>query len=126
MKHYYREKIVKTMVNCVEQEIEFPNINVLDAINTLAEIWTVNVKSSTISNCPYYLPKPYILLNVMMKIACRIWGKKTSVKFVTVGKLFELALDQQRKFLNFLTMWTLTLKFFYGYLLKMLKKAFYF
>jgi hypothetical protein len=26
MKHYYREKIVKVMVNCVEQEIEFPNI----------------------------------------------------------------------------------------------------
>jgi hypothetical protein len=51
MKHYYREKIVKTMVNCVEQEIEFPNINFLDAINTLAEIWTVNVKPSTISNC---------------------------------------------------------------------------
>jgi hypothetical protein len=51
MKHYYREKIVKTMVNCVEQEIEFPNINVLDAINTMAEIWTVNVKPSTISNC---------------------------------------------------------------------------
>jgi predicted HTH transcriptional regulator len=39
------------MVNCVEQENFFPNINVLDAINTRAEIWTVNVKPSTISIC---------------------------------------------------------------------------
>jgi hypothetical protein len=51
MKHYYREKIVKAMVNCVEKEIEFPIMNVLDAINTMAEIWTVCVKPSTISNC---------------------------------------------------------------------------
>jgi hypothetical protein len=43
MKHYYREKIVKAMVNCVEKEIDFPNINVLDAIITMAEIWTVYV-----------------------------------------------------------------------------------
>jgi hypothetical protein len=51
MKHYYREKIVKAMVNCLEQEIEFPSINVLDAINTMGEIWTINVKPSTNSNC---------------------------------------------------------------------------
>jgi hypothetical protein len=104
MKHYYREKIVKSMVNCVEQEIEFPSITVLDAL--LIKIRWRKSEPSMSSHQPFQTAFAkgvlckilgHILLNVMMKTLCGIWGKKTSVKFVTFGRIFELALDQQRK-----------------------------
>jgi hypothetical protein len=51
IKHFYRESIVNSLIGCVEKNVDFPKVFVLDAIEKLAEEWAVRVKSETIFNC---------------------------------------------------------------------------
>jgi hypothetical protein len=39
------------MIDCVEKNVNFPKLFVLDAIENLAKVWAVRVKSETIFNC---------------------------------------------------------------------------
>jgi hypothetical protein len=98
MKHYYREKIVKAVVNYVEQEIEFPNIKIGNPEPTMSShqpfqtafakgvLWKIFVN---------------LLLNVMMKTLYGIWGEKNISEVCNIWNTFRAGTGSTEKINEF-------------------------